>query len=149
MKRLSKLKLYNIKLSAFYKKTTIAPQPGVYHLNNNVCLTIYKTSKKNFINVTGVKSFLQLPHIKTQIERKFNLTVHRMKIDNLFLARKGFLNFDIGKLIFTCEKLFKPTHFVLFDILLFRGIFVVPREKKKNPSFIVFRQDQGYIYIYI
>ena len=139
MKRLSKLKLYNIKLSAFYKKTTIAPQPGVYHLNNKVCLTIYKTSKKNLINVTGVKSFLQLPHIKTQIERKFNLTVHRMKIDNLFLARKGFLNFDIAKLIFACEKLFKPTHFVLFDILLFRGIFVIPREKKKNPSFIVFR----------
>ena len=62
-----------------------------------------------------------------------------LRIDNIFLARKGFLNFDVGKLISTCVKLFKPTHYVIYDILLFRGIYLVPRVKKKDPSFIVFR----------
>lgn len=135
-----RLKIYNIKLSLVYNELAppqVAPSPGVYKFHP-FCATIYQSCKRRLINVTGVKQLQQIELIKKKIEREFNLTVSHVRIDNIFLARRCFLNFDIERLITTCEILFKPTHFIIYDILLFRGIYVIPR-RKELPSFIVFR----------
>ena len=133
-----RLKLYNIKLSICYKKIQHQLTPGIYKIDNFYC-TIYKTcQRRRLINVTGISHFHQIEHVKCKIETEFNLTICHVKIDNMFLARKCFLNFNIAKLISTCERLFKPTHFIIYDVLLFRGVYILPRHKQ-DPSFIVFR----------
>ena len=140
-----RLKIYNIKLSICYKKFVDEeglqlqqlPDPGVYKIDN-YCCTIYKACRRRLINVTGLRHLQQIDQVKRKVEARFNLTVCHVKVDNMLLARKCYANFNIARLISTCEKLFKPTHHIIYDILLFRGVYILPKEKH-NPSLIVFR----------
>ena len=146
------LEIKNVKLSYFYDDERLKsdssssassstlwnpPEPGVTYIGKCV-ITIYKSSKLNLINATGLKSLAEIDEIKSYLEEKFNLTIVHVKIDNMFLSRKCFENFDVEKLIRTCEKLIKDSHHIIYDVLLSRGIYLIPRQKPK-PSLILFR----------
>lgn len=141
---LPSLEIKNVKVSYFYdapsplySSSWHPPEPGVTYIGNCV-ITIYKSSKLNFMNATGIKSLAEIDQVKSCLEEKFNLTIVHVKIDNMFLSRKCYENFDVEKLIRTSEKLIKDSHHIIYDVLLSRGIYLTPRQKPK-PSYILFR----------
>ena len=89
--------------------------------------------------MTGIRSIEEIDAARRKIEARFNLTLHpKCRIDNIFASQKDTKNYDIGKLLATCKGLYSDKFTIIYDILLHRGIYLIPK-KKKCPSLILFR----------
>jgi TATA-box binding protein (TBP) (component of TFIID and TFIIIB) len=82
------MKLRNIKASFIFGGDLQAQsrKNTVFRMNGSV-FTIYKRSPK-LLNVTGVKSLVQLKECKMLMEKHFNQTIIEVRIDNTFFSRK-------------------------------------------------------------
>ena len=89
--------------------------------------------------MTGIRSLEEIDEARSEIESRFNLTLHpKHRIDNIFASQKDYKNYDIGKLLATCQRLYRDKFTIIYDILLHRGIYLIPK-RKKLPSLILFR----------
>ena len=145
-----KLVVHNVKLSFFYdlrkqqcNMQTIASgewKVDSYSVTIYKCSRKYKSSKLRLINVTGIRSLEEIKRARSIIQERFNLKLEKHhRIDNIFASRRWRENFDVAKLIKTCQQLHKDKFFIFFDVLLSRGIYLIPHKKGTIPSFILFR----------
>ena len=82
------MKLNNIKASFIFENNVVNNEnKQVIWKNGNFTFTIYRHTPK-LINVTGVKSAVEMEQQKTLMEKMFKQKVLKMRIDNTFFLKE-------------------------------------------------------------
>ena len=97
--------------------------------------TIYNHSSY-LVNVTGVKSFLQLKVAKKILEHKLHQQVDNVRIDNTFFSQKNFANINLNQVYAFMKN--SDTFYVEYNIELFAGMYMRPK-KENYPTILFFR----------
>ena len=83
---LPRLKIKNIKVSLLLKDDF--PNTGIFKLKTTgAILTIYPTSKR-LINVTNIKHLKHLYQLKSVIQKMYDVTIKKTRIDAIMLSRQ-------------------------------------------------------------
>ena len=133
----SRMKLRNLKASVFMKNKLSSP----YKIKNYIfklgglTFTIYHHSSY-LVNVTGVKSFLQLKVAQKILERKLEQQVDSVRIDNTFFSQKNFANVDLNQVYDFMKN--SDKFYVHYNIELFAGMYMQPK-KEEYPTILFFR----------
>ena len=92
------MKLKNIKVSFIFENDVVKNQKKqIIWKNGNFTFTIYKYNQK-LINVTGLKSVMDIEQQKNVIEELFQQKVVKERIDNTFFSKKDYKNVDMCSL---------------------------------------------------
>ena len=132
-----RMKLCNLKASFFMKNKLSNP----YRKKNYVfkigglTFTIYHHSSY-LVNVTGVKSFLQLKEAQELLEHKLKQQVNNVRIDNTFFSQKNFANVDLNNVYSSMKN--SDIFYADYNIELFAGIYMHPK-KVNYPTILFFR----------
>ena len=97
--------------------------------------TIYHHSSY-LVNVTGMKSFMQLKVAKKILECKFQQQVDNVRIDNTFFSQKNFANVDLNHVYAFMKN--SDIFYVDYNIELFAGMYMKPK-KENYPTILFFR----------
>ena len=131
------MKLRNLKVSVFMKKKLSSP----YRIKNYVfklgglTFTIYHHSSY-LVNVTGLKSFLQLKEAQELLEHKLHQQVDSVRIDNTFFSQKNFANVDLNQVYDFMKN--SDKFYVQYNIELFAGMYMQPKNEE-YPTILFFR----------
>ena len=131
------MKLRNLKASVFMKNKLSKPyrkKNYIFKLGG-LTFTIYHHSSY-LVNVTGLKSFLQLKEAQELLEHKLHQQVDSVRIDNTFFSQKNFANVDLNQVydfMKTSDKFY-----VQYNIELFAGMYMQPK-KEEYPTILFFR----------
>ena len=131
------MKLRNLKASFFMNNKLSSP----YRIKNYVfkidglTFTIYHHSSY-LVNVTGVKSFLQLKEAQELLEHKLKQQVNNVRIDNTFFSQKNFDNVDLNQVYSFMKN--SDIFYVEYHIELFAGMYMHPK-KENYPTILFFR----------
>ena len=133
----TRMKLRNLKASVFMKNKLSSP----YRIKNHIfkvgglTFTIYHHSSY-LVNVTGIKSFLQLKVAQKILERKLHQQVGSVRIDNTFYSQKNFANVDLNQVYDFMKN--SDKFYVHYNIELFAGMYMQPK-KEEYPTILFFR----------
>ena len=102
---------------------------------DGLTFTIYHHSSY-MVNVTGVKSFVQLKAAQKILERRIKQQVIKVRIDNTFFSQKNFANVDLNKVYVFMKN--SDKFYVQYNIELFAGMYMQPK-KEEYPTILFFR----------
>ena len=130
-----RMRLRNLKASFFMKNKLSSP----YRIKNYVfkidglTFTIYHHSSY-LVNVTGVKSFLQLKEAQELLEHKLKQKVNNVRIDNTFFSQKNCANIDLNQHLqsFSARKMcYQFLHYQLVAVICV-PVFFEPLSTAEN-----------------
>jgi len=134
------MQLKNLKASFIFKNNLILKENQrnmkINFKIGNATFTIYRHSTSR-LNVTGVKSILELKNYKRKMEKYFKQPIVTVKIDNTFFSKKDNKNIDIVKLYEFLIQNYTVNNDISFNQELFPGIFIKPKDKL-YPTMILF-----------
>ena len=130
------MKLNNIKVSFVFENNVVPYEKKQYIWKNGKhTFTIYKHNPK-LINVTGIKSAIEIEQQKCLMEEKFKQKMVKVRIDNTFFSKKDYKNIDMIALY--CIMKENKDYYVNYNIELFAGMYLHPINKL-FPTILVFR----------
>ena len=130
------MKLNNIKASFIFENNVVNNRSKqIIWKSGNFTFTIYEHTPK-LINITGVKSAIEMEQQKTLIEKMFKQKVLKVRIDNTFFSKKDYKNIDMPSLY--KYMLENKDYFVNYNVEIFAGMYLHP-SKKLYPTILVFR----------
>ena len=130
----------NVKCSFTFENSLIedgnTKRQLIYKIDK-VKISIYAHSP-TFLNATGLQSSKDIEHYKHLFEKKYGQKCKSVKIDNVFISKKDFKNIDMHKVYYYIKECYGDTYRVEYNIELFPGMFLYPKQKHK-PNVLLFR----------
>lgn len=122
------LKICNIKITIITNK----PLSKLRLRFNNLRLNCYRES--NHLHATGLKTYQDLKLLEYFINKKLNVCIKLVRIDNIFLNKSRNLILNMRKLCEISIIVFREQFKVALDYTpeLFPGVFLFLKEKKSG-----------------
>ena len=130
------MKVTNIKLSFLFEKNLFRNiKSKVIRKNDNIFYTVYQ-HRKNLLNITGIKTKIEIDDKKVAMQKLFHQKVLKVRIDNIFFSQKNFDNLDMSLLYNYMKN--NSFFFVDYNIELFAGMYLHPK-LSSYPTIVIFR----------
>ena len=132
------MELKNLKASFIFSKDLINKEShsikkDIFKIDN-ATFTIYKHTP-TLVNVTGIRSLDELKKCIKIIEKKYNQSTIKVRIDNTFFSKKNLKNIDLER-VYTHMKKFRGYN-VNFNRELFPGMYMIPKPRT-YPTILLF-----------
>lgn len=90
------------------------------------------------LNVTGVKSMIEVKSTINYLVSNFEVKVNNLKIDNIFHSHKDFKNINMRELFHYVRDNYSTQYIVDYNIEIFPGMYLKSK-RKSEPTLILFR----------